>query len=51
MRHFNLIRLGKDGNILDEQRLFEDLNEHLRALSQDKYGLFIYQPTAAKSCA
>ncbi|WP_029935236.1 PQQ-dependent sugar dehydrogenase [Thiomicrospira pelophila] len=44
LRHLNLIELNEAGDVIGEKRLLEDLNERIRALTQDTNG-YIYLST------
>ncbi|MBE0494316.1 MAG: PQQ-dependent sugar dehydrogenase [Thiomicrospira sp.] len=48
LRHLNLIELNHKGEVIGEQRLLEDLNERIRALTQDKNGLIYLSTDSGK---
>lgn len=48
LRHLNVIELNAKGEVTGEQRLLEDLNERIRALTQDKKGLIYLSTDSGK---
>ncbi len=48
LRHINRIVLSKQGKVIKEERLFEDLDERIRALSQSPQGWIYFSTDSGK---
>jgi len=48
LRHINRIVLSKEGEVLKEERLLEELNERIRALTQDPIGNIYFSTDSGK---
>ena len=48
LRHLNRISLSESGQAIDEERLFEDLGERIRALLQDPQGLIYFSTDSGR---
>jgi glucose/arabinose dehydrogenase len=44
LRHINIIEVGKDGELLSEERIVKELDERIRCITQDRKG-YIYFST------
>ena len=42
LRHLNRIKLNKKGEVIDEERLFETLNERIRSITTSPHGLIYF---------